>query len=411
MGQERPIRGWRAPQWIWRPPTRTHARSIGLPRSCAGLPPSPAPPSQRATISMRSGAALSGASTTSACGPSRQSTTLTVCSSYTTVLGAKTGARMASRGWRELGVRPMCVGLALALPLLSAALHGATPANEGPGRTLTGAQVLAASTAADWRALDPSNTLYLELPSGRVVIELAPQFAPHHVANVQALARGHYFDGLWIMRAQDNYVVQWGDPDGKRPVGTAHRTLGAEFERPLRGLSITRFPDPDTYAPEVGFVDTFPIAADPAIGRAWLVHCYGMVGAGRDNDVDSGGGTELYVVIGQAPRHLDRNVTLLGRVVQGIELLASLPRGTGAMGFYEKPEQRVTIKSFKVAADVPEAQRTPLEELRTDTQTFTDYIDARRNRHEEWFKVPAGHVDVCNVPIPVRPRAAAAPAH
>jgi peptidylprolyl isomerase len=132
-----------------------------------------------------------------------------------------------------------------------------------------------------------------------------------------------------------------------------------------------------------------------------------MVGAGRDNDVDSGGGTELYAVIGQAPRHLDRNVTLLGRVVQGIELLASLPRGTGPLGFYEKPEQRVPIQSFKVAGDLPEAQRVPLEELRTDTQTFSEYVEARRNRHEEWFKVPAGHVDICNIPIPVRPRAGA----
>ena len=297
-----------------------------------------------------------------------------------------------------------CAGLALALLLASAALHGATPAGEPSKKPLAGADVLAASTAADWRALDPSNTLYLELPSGRVVIELAPQFAPHHVANVQALARGHYFDGLSIMRAQDNYVVQWGDPDGKRPVGAAHRTVGAEFERPLRGLSITRVPDPDTYAPEVGFVDTFPIAADPAIGRAWLVHCYGMVGAGRDNDVDSGGGTELYVVIGQAPRHLDRNVTLLGRVVSGMELLSVMPRGGGTLGFYEHAEQRTPLKSLKLAEDVPAAQRTELEVLRTDTPTFLAYAEARRSRHEEWFKVPAGRLDVCNVAVPVRPR-------
>jgi peptidylprolyl isomerase len=295
-------------------------------------------------------------------------------------------------------------GLALALLLASAALHGAPPAGEPLKKPLTGADVLAASTAADWRALDPSNTLYLELPSGRVVIELAPQFAPHHVANVQALARGHYFDGLWIMRAQDNYVVQWGDPDGRRPVGAAHRTVGAEFERPLRGLSITKFPDPDTYAPEVGFVDTFPIGADPAIGRAWLVHCYGMVGAGRDNDVDSGGGTELYVVIGQAPRHLDRNVTLLGRVVSGMELLSVMPRGSGTLGFYEHAEQRTPLKSLKVAEEVPAAQRTELEVLRTDTPTFLAYAEARRSRHEEWFKVPAGRLDVCNVAVPVRPR-------
>jgi len=271
-------------------------------------------------------------------------------------------------------------------------------------KPLTTAEVLAASTPADWRAIDPQNTVYMDLPSGRVIIELAPQFAPHYVANVEMLARQGYFNGLWVERVQDNYVAQWGDPDNKKPVGNAPRTIAAEFERTSRGLPFMPLAEPDTYAPEVGFSDGLPVAIDPKFGRAWLIHCYGMVGAGRDNDVDSGGGTELYAVIGQAPRHLDRNVTLLGKVVQGMDLLASLPRGKGMLGFYEKPEQRVPIASFKVASDVPESQRTPLEELRTDTQTFTDYIEARRNRHEAWFKVPAGHVDVCNVPIPVRPR-------
>ncbi len=296
--------------------------------------------------------------------------------------------------------------IAAALLLCIAALSAlaATPAAQTK-KPLTTAEVLAASGAADWRVLDPLNTLYVELPAGRVIIELAPQFAPHHVANVMALARGHYFDGLAIMRAQDNYVVQWGDADGKKPIGEAQRTLAAEFERPLRGLTVVKLADPDTYAPLVGFIDGFPLAADPASGRAWLVHCYGMVGAGRDNDVDSGGGTELYVVIGQAPRHLDRNVTLLGRVVQGMELLSVMPRGSGALGFYEHAEQRVPIRSLRVAGDVPVAQRTELEVLRTDTPTFLAYVAARRNRLEEWFKVPAGRIDVCNIPIPARLRA------
>jgi peptidylprolyl isomerase len=285
---------------------------------------------------------------------------------------------------------------------------GATPAAAQAKKPLTAAEVLSASSLADWRPLDPQNTLYMELPAGRVIIELAPEFAPRHVANVIALARGHYFDGLAILRAQDNYVVQWGDADGKKAVGEAQRTLPAEFERPLRGLTLTKLADPDTYAPQVGFVDDFPAAADPGIGRVWPVHCYGMVGAGRDNDVDSGGGTELYVVIGQAPRHLDRNVTLLGRVVRGMELLAVMPRGSGPLGFYEHPEQRVPIKSLQVASDVPVAQRTELEVLRTDTPTFQAYIATRRNRLEEWFKVPAGRVDVCNIPIPARERNAAA---
>jgi peptidylprolyl isomerase len=291
------------------------------------------------------------------------------------------------------------------------AAQAATPAAPAPGeqqtkKPQTSADVLAASSPSDWRPLDPQNTLYMELSSGRVVIELAPQFAPHHVANVEALAREGYYNGLSIMRAQDNYVVQWGDADGKKPIHAAQRTVAAEFERSSRGLPFAPLPDPDTYAPEVGFSDDFPTAVDPKLGRAWLLHCYGMVGSGRDNDVDSGGGTELYVVIGQAPRHLDRNVTLLGRVVQGMELLSTLPRGTGPLGFYDKPEQRVPIKSIRVAADVPEAQRTELEMLRTDTPAFAAYVEARRNRHEEWFKVPAGHVDVCNVPIPVRPHVA-----
>src|SRR5262245_48103510 len=274
----------------------------------------------------------------------------------------------------------------------------------------TYAEVLASAAPSDWRPLDQENTLYLELPSGRVVMELAPAFAPQHVANVKALAREGYFDGLAIVRSQDDYVVQWGDPDAgdpqkARPIRTGRRALAAEFTRDGGAeLPFTRLPDVDGYAPEVGFSSGFPAARDPASGRAWLAHCYGMLGAGRDEAADSGGGAELYVVIGHAPRHLDRNVTLLGRVVQGMERLSTLPRGTGAMGFYERPEERLAIRSLRVAADLPESERTELELLRTDSATFERLVEARRNRREEWFKHPAGHIELCNVPLPVRRR-------
>jgi peptidylprolyl isomerase len=286
--------------------------------------------------------------------------------------------------------------IALTLALVFAALGMAHAA----GRTMS--DVLAASKPTDWRPLDPANTLYLDLPAGRVVIELAPQFVPKHAENIRTLARGHYFDGLAITRVQDNFVVQWGDPDGKKPLGQGKATLKAEFTRPAAGLTFTVLPDPDTYAPQTGFVDGFPAARDSAQGSAWLVHCYGMVGAGRDNDADSGGGKEIYVVTGHSPRQLDRNITVVGRVVRGMELLSSLPRGTGAMGFYEKPEQRLPITQMRVAAELPADQRTALEVLRTDTQTFTNLIESRRNRTDEWYKVPAGRIDVCNVPLPVR---------
>ncbi|HTY49906.1 MAG TPA: peptidylprolyl isomerase [Steroidobacteraceae bacterium] len=317
-----------------------------------------------------------------------------------------------ARRTRLIPVPPAAVLAGALAALIGAAAPPAaasTPAGAGSapafpaGAPRTMAEIIARSRPSDWRALDPQQTLYLDLPAGRVVIELAPQFAPQAVANVQLLAREHYYDGLWIERVQDDYVVQWGDPDGRKSLGSARRTLPAEFVAPSRNIPINALPDPDTYAPLVGFSDGFATGRDVTTGRTWLLHCYGSVGVGRDNDVDSGNGSELYAVIGQAPRQLDRNVTLIGRVVQGMELLSSLPRGTGPLGFYDKPGQRIPIRSVRVAADVPPLQRTALEVMRTDTQTFNELVESRRNRREEWYKVPAGHIDVCNIPIPVRP--------
>jgi len=293
--------------------------------------------------------------------------------------------------------------LAASLALACAPAQADAPAK---GRTMQ--QVLDASTPTDWRTPAAENTLYLDLASGRVVIELAPAYAPLHAANLRTMAHERYFDGLAILRVQDNFVTQWGDPnaeekDKARALGKASKTIAPEFERGIdKELPFTRLPDGDVYAPEVGFSNGMPVARDPKSGKTWLAHCYGMVGAGRDNSVDSGSGAELYVVIGEAPRQLDRNIALVGRVVQGMELLASLPRGTAALGFYDKPEQRVTIKSLRLAVDVPESERTPLQLLRTDTETFSALVESRRNRRDDWYKQPAGKIGLCNVPLPAR---------
>jgi peptidylprolyl isomerase len=264
-------------------------------------------------------------------------------------------------------------------------------------------EVLAAASPTDWQPLDPDNTLYVELPGGRVVIELAPAFAPLHVTNIKTLARSKYFDGLSIIRVQDNYVAQWGDPGNRHPIPAGIGKVAPEFDSPTPShMPFTRLPDGDVYAPEVGFSDGFPAARSPSLHRTWLAHCYGMVGVGRDLDVQSGSGAELYVVIGHAPRHLDRNVALVGRVVKGMELLAALPRGSTDMGFYAKTEAPLPIKSVAVAADVPPSQRSNLEVLRTDSAAFTALIESRRNRPEDFFKVQAGRIDLCNVPIAVR---------
>ena len=289
-------------------------------------------------------------------------------------------------------------------PAFAAQAEAAQPAATVPPKSTQ--ELLDASQSSDWRALDPADTLYLQVPAGRVVIELAPRFAPAHVGNIETLAHEHYWDGLSIYRSQDNFVVQFGDPAEdeaqRKSIGSAKAHLPAEFSRPAAGLAFDRLPDTDGWAPQVGFVDGFPAARDPQAGEAWLAHCYGTLGAGRDVAADSSNGTELYVVDGQAPRQLDRNITVVGRVVKGMELLSVLPRGPEPMGFYERADQRTPILSIRRASDLPEAQRTPLQLLRTDTALFTQLVEMRRNRRDGWYKRPAGHIDLCNVPLPVR---------
>ncbi len=285
----------------------------------------------------------------------------------------------------------------------AAGVGGAAGTGAAAAKAPRMSEVLAASSPQDWRPLDPENTLYVELPSGRVVIELAPEFAPLHIRNIKVLAKAGYYDGLAIIREQDNYVAQWGDPENRHPIPGGIGKVAPEFDSPLPAhMLFTRLPDGDIYAPEVGFSGGFPVARSAALHRMWLAHCYGMVGVGRDLDVESGSGAEMYVVIGHAPRHLDRNVPLVGRVVAGVELLSGLPRGSGAMGMYTKGESPLPVKSIRLASDVPPAQRVNLEVMRTDTPAFSALIESRRNRPEEFFVTPAGHIDLCNVPIPVR---------
>lgn len=288
--------------------------------------------------------------------------------------------------------------LALALGACAGSVSGAQPAQPP-----TLADILTQSPASDWRPLDPADTLYMELPSGRVIIELSPDFSPQHAANVRALAHANYWENGAITRVQDNYVTQWGRPEGDaHDMGAAAAEVAApEYDRPVADLPFTRSPDPDSYAAQTGFTNGFWAGRDER-GRTWMLHCYGAVGVGRDNPPNTGNGAELYVVIGQAPRHLDRNLAMIGRVVRGMELLSSLPRGTGPLGFYEAAAERVPIRTIRLAADVPASHRTNLEVLRTDSATFRAVIESRRFRRESFFVEPTGHINVCNVPLPVR---------
>ncbi len=303
--------------------------------------------------------------------------------------------------------RPLVAVLALTSTLLAFPALAAEQAKATP----TAKEILAKSTPAEWRKPDPQNLIFMQLPTGRVVIELAPDFTPLHAANIRTLVRQHYFDGLAIIRVQDNFVTQWGDPNDDdngdkskiRSLGKASKTLPPEFTRPIDPkLAWTALPDGDVYAPEVGFSEGFPAARDPASGQEWLTHCYGAVGVARDVAPETGSGSSLYAVIGQAPRRLDRNLAIAGRVLEGMPLLSGLPRGAEPMGFYTKPAQRITIGSVRLAADIPARDRPTIEVLRTDSPTFAALVDAKRNGRNAFYALPAGKVDLCSIDVPVR---------
>jgi peptidylprolyl isomerase len=265
------------------------------------------------------------------------------------------------------------------------------------------ADVMAALVETDWRQPDPANVLYMELPQGMIVMELAPDFAPKNIVNIKKLVAEKYFDGLAIIRSQDNYVVQWGDPaedDDARSIGSAATAISPEFSRSTDGVKIFNIDSRDAYADTVGFANGFPVGSNGE--QVWLTHCYGMIGVARGTEPDSGNGTSLYVVTGHAPRHLDRNITLTGRVLSGIELLTTLPRGNGPLGFYESPDELTPIASIRLGTELAENKRLNINVMRTDTDAFANYVESRTFRREDWFVEPTGRIEICNIIPPIR---------
>ncbi len=269
-------------------------------------------------------------------------------------------------------------------------------------------EIVDAATAAEWVAIAPSDLLVMELApddageARRVVIQLMPApFSQGWIGNIRKLAAAHWWDGTSINRVQDNYVVQWGDATEKKALPEGVKVVPeSEYVAPKVPNFADLFLREDAYASHSGFKTGWPMAWNAE--NVWPVHCYAMVGVGRGMSPDTGTGAELYTVIGHAPRHLDRNIALVGRVIDGIEHLSSLPRGTGPLGFYEDAAERVPIASIRLASALPAAEQPRFEYLSTTSDSFARYADARANRRDPFFIKPAGGADICNIPVPVR---------
>ena len=288
------------------------------------------------------------------------------------------------------------------LPLAAVMLVAAAPA---PPKFATPTGIIAESKPAEWNAIAADDLMVIDLKDGkRIVVQLAPLFAPVHVANIRALAKSGYWQGAAIYRVQDNYVAQWGNNDSEKPLppGVVKKPP-AEYHRSLRGLKIVPLGSPDSYAPMVGYTAGWPVAYDPKAGTANLPHCYASVGVGRDLSPDTGMGGELYAAIGHAPRSLDRVIAVVGRVVGGIEHMASLPRGTEALGFYKERTSDVPIANVRLASMLSETERPRFEYLKETSASFARWLRVKKNRRDDFYIRPAGGVDLCNAAVPVRP--------
>jgi len=327
------------------------------------------------------------------------------------------GLSQADWAW-QTGAMTHLLLAATALALLPAAQVPDIQPAPSPG------QIVDAAKANEWIAIAPTDLLVMDLAPDaagekrRVVIQLMPApFSQGWIGNIRRLAAAHWWDGTSVYRVQDNYVAQWGDPDGEDPakakplpaglatVPESEYTVSAGelvvHERPSdEARTAPHAPRGDAYAEFTRFVQGWPVAYDHE--GEWPVHCYAMVGVARDLSPNTGSGAELYTVIGHAPRHLDRNIALVGRVIAGIEHLSSLPRGPAPLGVYEDPAQRVPIASVRLASDLPEAGRPRFEYLSNSSDSFARYADARASRRDPFFIHPAGGADICNIPVPVR---------
>lgn len=253
---------------------------------------------------------------------------------------------------------------------------------------------------ADWRAIPDDELLVMELHGGkRVVIRLAAAYAPAHVANVRRLAQARWWDGLSVYRVQENWVAQWGDQTEAKPLpaGVTDRPA-AEFE--IASFSpAQRMARSDPYSTASGVTaDGWPVATDGK--AAWLTHCYGMVGVARDALPSTGSGAELFTPIGQSARRLDRNYTVVGRVIEGMQWLSALPRSDTPMGMYAAKEEELPIVSVRLASDLPAAGRPRYQYRAADNPRFAAAI--RRRENPEPPTVSVGGASVCDVPLAVR---------
>ena len=256
-----------------------------------------------------------------------------------------------------------------------------------------------------WRPVDPENLLLIDVEAGRIAIELADWIAPHHVDRMRTAARDGFYDGRRFYRVIDGFVAQGGRGEDQTAQDLPqYPALTGEFWVAGAQVDFTPMIDADLYAPRVGHVSGFPAASTEDGSQVWPLHCPGTVAMARDTDPDSGD-VEFYIVIGHGPRHLDRIMSVFGRVIDGMEHVQALNRGDPAVnsGVIADIADQDQMVSVRLAADLPADQRPAYEVMDTRSADFHARKAARRERtHEFFFETPPPVIEACHLPAPVR---------
>ena len=303
----------------------------------------------------------------------------------------------------------MFSGLVMAFGALSLSLSSVANAEQSVQEQIM-ARVAAENALKnkdEWRAVAIENMVMMTLPHGKVVIELAPQFSPKHVEQFMRLTKEAHYDGNKFYRVIDGFVAQAGPKDGSKKDKSVPLLAMESQWQTNKSWSFTPVQKQDLFAQQTGFKDSFAIAyqADEkqGSGSAWLTHCPGVIAMARGNDANSAS-SHFYITNGQAPRYLDRIMTIFGRVIYGMNHVQAITRTATIDGDTEVPKSAYTpIISMKMMADVPEAEQIQLEIKNTESALFATKLAERIKRDNAFFfKKPPPVLDVCQTPVLTR---------
>lgn len=269
-----------------------------------------------------------------------------------------------------------------------------------------------ASSSSEWRDVEPDNLVLIDVKYGQIAIELAPVFAPNHVARLRKLIRARFYDGLSFYRVVDGFVAQGGidvsvdsSKSSSPEVLKKWPRLKAEFDQPIdKSVIFTTLGNVDLFAPEVGHIQGFPAGRDTKEGRMWPLHCPGTFAFARAETPDTAN-TEFYVVIGQRPARLERNLSAFGHVIDGMQFLQKLQRGDPnvEMGVIKEASKRDAIIRIRLASDVPAKERPKFQVMRTDSETFEKLKDSKRKMDSAFFvRKPVPILDPCGLAVPAK---------